>query len=751
MNGDAGKIRITVPGFEQAWTLVPMETSPCTLACPTRINARGYVSLVADGRSAEALELIRERNPFPGVCGRVCPRPCEAACTRGEVDEPVAICALKRHVFDLEMKRGKSFDYRAKKRYSDKVAVVGAGPAGLASALELARLGYPVTIFEARSDPGGMMNLIPEFRLPKRVVKRESRAILGAGIELVTGKRFGEDITWKGLRRQGYKALLLATGAWKPLWKYADAGAQGVVHAIDFLGKANEGVAATAGAAERPGRVVVAGNGMMALDAARTAIRFGAKSVKLLLGRSRELAPVLKGDLAAAEAEGVKVHFLARPERLLRAGKTLTGVRCLKLAEGAPDATGRRETTDRTGSGFSLEADLFIEAWSRGVDRRDIRGDVDLGFSILGTVAVARDTMSASGGGVFAAGDLVMGPRSVVEAIASGQRAAYGIHNFLSGECVPSPLDLSAADAEPRREFCLERHPGKATARAPMPLAEVEARRKDFAEVERGYPGAAALREAQRCLRCGPCVECDLCVDICEKKDFQIAVSDDLSLTVHAGRDFWERNSEAALLQVEDSTIEAHPVRTIVSVNEQKCLGCGRCETICGYRAIRVDILPGGRLVARVNELACKGCGNCIAGCPTGAIDQRNFERARLFGALSRIEAGATKTIFACRWASPERPALPAGSVVLETMCSGRITAGLILEAVRRGSPAVLVCGCREEECHYGFGRKNGTAAVKQCRDILGLLGLNPNIVGEASCRPDEFAAAVKRWAGRVK
>jgi len=737
----SGKIKITLPREELIWELAPLETSPCTLACPTRINARGYVSLIADGRFPEALALIRQRNPFPGVCGRICPRPCEAACRRGVHDEPVAICALKRFVFDLEMKRGVNAAVPERIHRRAKVAIVGAGAAGLSAAAKLASLGYPVTVFEAKNEPGGMMNLIPEFRLPRAVVRRESRSILDRGIELVTGVRFGKDATWNALKRRGFKALVLCTGAWKPVWKWGSPETKGVVHGLDFLAHAALEVEGT--------NVAVAGDGMMALDCARAAVRLGAARVTLVVGASRERAPFHRDDLAHAEREGVRTLFLARPSRIVTKGKRLAAVAFVKLREEGSDATGRREIREISGSEFTGEFDIFVDAHGRGIDAKGL--GFELAMSAAGTVAVDPGTHETGVQGVFAAGDLVGGPRSVVEAIASGQKAAYGVHRYLGGEAIPSPFDLTVDPDVAGREFSLERVPERKAPRESMPLEEARARKDDFREVERGYSQQAARLEAERCLRCGPCSECVLCIDVCEKKSILLRAGDDTIVDVHAERDFWSRMVDRVEIELDGERTEAAAMRTVCFVDERRCVGCGRCSEVCAYRAAHVEARPGGGFLSRVDELACKGCGNCVAVCPTGAMVQRNFEAGALAAALSSIEPGRTKIVFACHWARPARLELPKNVILVETMCTGRIPASLIADAVLRGAAAVMVCGCAEEECHYGFGRRRSAAAVAQCRELLALLGHDPGMIVEERCRRGEFREVVKRWAGRSK
>lgn len=769
---EGSRILVSLEGREGEWELLPLEPSPCTLACPTRINVRGYVSLTAEGLFEQALRLIREQNPFPGVCGRICPRPCEAACRRGEFDEPVAICALKRFVADFEMKRGINFVHTARIPTKERVAVIGAGPAGLSAALELMRSGYPVTVFEASDRPGGMMNVIPAFRLPRGIVRREVEAIIGSGIELVTGKLFGRDISWKGLRRCGYRALLLATGAWRPEWKWSSPSDKNSIHSLELLaynsitsskfedmshsaspaggGHHAAGRAGRILSRMRNARVIVVGDGSMALDTARTAVRSGSRSVRLVISRSRGLAPAPVSDLDAAEKEGVRMTFLARPVRLLRRGGAAGGVRFIRLKEVVGDDTGRCGLVERKGSEFDVEADILIDAYARSVDRAALSGEEGLDFTGGGTLAVRRDTLAAGPGGVFAAGDLVSGPRSVVEAIASGRKAARAIEEHLGGKHRPA-VSVPGGFGDSRREFVLDRFPASTSPRAVTALEEAKLRKRDFREVERGFSQLAARLEARRCLRCGPCSECEVCGDICEKKDIRLAVSGGLVLTVHAGREFWSPEPATALVEYGGRKSEAGVVRTVCDVTSGSCLGCGRCEDLCAYKAVRVELVAGGRFAAVVNGIACKGCGNCVSVCPTGAMDQLSFERARLFDDISAVVSGVTRVVFACRWAVSAEPRLPDGTILIETMCSGRVTPAMLLEAVRLGSPSVMVCRCIEDACHYGFGSGCGRRSAERARDLLCLLGLDPGLISDSECRPEGFRGLIGRWIRRKR
>lgn len=748
---DAIRIRFKESG--PVWELAALEASPCTLACPTRINVRGYVSLVADGRFAEALDLIRQRNPFPGVCGRICPRPCEAVCVRGKYDESIAICSLKRFVSDIEMRRGMDYDFPRGKSRKQLVAIVGAGPAGLSAAVALLRLGYQVTIFDAEERPGGMMNLIPSFRLPGDTVRRECKAILSSGARFVGGVRFGEDITWKLLKRRGFEALLLACGAGKPKERWKPQAPRSVIHALEILeasGCAERSKSEKISKTVEGKRIVVSGTGMMALDSARAALRLGASRVVEIVGCRRELAAFHRDDLAYAEKEGVAFEFLSKAKRLESRHGKMSSVVCVRLCESEPDSTGRREAFEKKDSEFSIEADLLIDAEAREVDFKTLGKELSFEKTPAGTVAIESETYFAGKPGVFAAGDMVTGPRSVVEAIASGEKAAYAIHRYLSGESLVSPLDLTPDKSLSKREFSLQSVPEKTLERTKMQTEKSKERKRDFREVEKGFHAQQARREAQRCLRCGPCSECTVCVDICEKKDFILELSEERSLDIHAGREFWSSSPDSVVVEAGVHSLEAKVLRTLVQVNEELCVGCGRCSEICAYRAVQVEPRAESSFIARVDEIACKGCGNCVSVCPTGALDQINFEKSTISKKLETISP-RSKVLFICRWARPAVMDLPRDVVVIESMCIGRLEPRFVVEAAMRGSRRIMIAGCLEHECHYGFGRAAGHAVVERSREILRIFGFGPKVLSEVSTDPAEFSIALDRWAWRSK
>jgi NADPH-dependent glutamate synthase beta subunit-like oxidoreductase/NAD-dependent dihydropyrimidine dehydrogenase PreA subunit len=482
--------------------------APCRTACPIGVNAQGYVALIAKGRHREALAVIRDRNPLPGVCGRVCTHPCEAACRRGEVDEPVSICRLKRYAADLELTEQAPFSWPAPPaERAERIAVVGSGPAGLTAAYELRRLGYSVTVFEAQPLPGGLLrNGIPEYRLPRAILDYEIGLFAAMGIDIRTGVRIGRDLALgQLLDDDGYSAVVLATGAPKDRAPgIPGERLPGALGALAFLAEVN-----TLGRTDVGRRVVVVGGGNSAIDAARVAVRLGAKEVTIVYRRGEQEMPALAEEVAAAREEGVKLRFLTNPVAVLEQNGRAAGLRCVTMALGEPDASGRRRPEPVPGSEHDVAADTVVFAIGQEGDAEllgDLEGIVGSGGRITVNIwqATGRDR-------IFAAGDAVRGPDSVIWAMAEGQRAALAVHASLSGEPVEMPdwtrsdYDRSAALREGIATSPRRRAPHIATAR----------RRTGFDEVEARFREKDAIAEAARCLQCGICCECGACVTAC--------------------------------------------------------------------------------------------------------------------------------------------------------------------------------------------------------------------------------------------
>jgi NADPH-dependent glutamate synthase beta subunit-like oxidoreductase/NAD-dependent dihydropyrimidine dehydrogenase PreA subunit len=409
------------------------ETPICQITCPVHLDIRGYVGLIAEGRYDEALALVRERNPLPGICGRVCNHPCEDACNRGQQDEPVAIDALKRFIADYELKlkgEGRLKPPRIPEIvHKEKVAIVGAGPAGLTVAHDLAWMGYASTIYEAAPVPGGMLWLcIPEYRLPRDIIEVEVDWIRQLGVEIKLNTPLNRDLTFDDLLAQGYSAVFLGVGAHKgrTLGVPGEEDFEGFLDCIVFLRRVN------LGDTTKPGNnVVVIGGGNSAIDSARTALRLGCDEVTILYRRSRREMPANPWEVEAAMEEGVKIHFLAAPTQILGKDGRVTGMVCVRSELGRPDASGRRRPVPISGSEFEVEADLIIPAISQNPDISFLHEGHGLEISRWDSFVVDGETGQTNRPEVFAGGDDVTGPATVIEAIAAGHRAAEGIRRYL--------------------------------------------------------------------------------------------------------------------------------------------------------------------------------------------------------------------------------------------------------------------------------------------------------------------------------
>ncbi len=485
-----------------AFTIEKRGRPPCRAACPAGVNAQGYIALIAQGKYKEALEILRETMPFAGVCGRVCTRPCEKECERGKIDQPLAIRALKRFMADYEIKAGKQPNEPIKKDKKDKVAIIGSGPAGIACAYDLVRHGYPVTVFEAAPEAGGMLRYgIPGYRLPRDIIDNEINYVKELGVEIKTGSPV-KDI--KSLSKQGYKAVFVAAGAWVSQ-KLGIEGedCQGVGHALDFLRAVNCGEEIKVGK-----RVAVIGGGNAAIDTARVARRLGAEEVRIIYRRSRDEMPAAAEEIEQAEEEGVKIDILAAPVEMLVQGGRLSGMRCIKMELGEADESGRRRPLPVEGSEFELLVDNVIIAIGQKVDREMLSPGLE--YNERGTLCVDAVSQQTNIENIFAGGDVTRGASDVISAVADGKQAAISIDHYLKG------IDLKKGRPETfRKAEDIPREGIEKQARAEAPLLAVEDRQA-FAEVELDFDEEAAQREAGRCLNCGVCSECMQCLKICE-------------------------------------------------------------------------------------------------------------------------------------------------------------------------------------------------------------------------------------------
>ena len=475
------------------WLLVP----PCKAACPGGLDVLGYIDLITQGHYEKALSLIKEKIPLPAIISRVCPRPCEAKCNRRSLDEPIAINALKRFVVDAVTSRlGQKEITPATCPKAEKVAIIGSGPAGLTAAFGLAKLGYGVTIFEALSVPGGMLTVgIPEYRLPKYLVQTEIAEIQKLGVEIRLNNPIGKNgLTIDSLWQQGYKVIFIATGAHKSLrLGVLGEDMEGVYQGTTFLKDINLGKSVKLGE-----KVAIIGGGNVAIDAARTALRLGSKEVLVVYRRSLEKMPAHREEVEAAEAEGVKIHYLAAPVKITSKGGKVTGVECIRTELGEPDKSGRRRPILVSGSEFVVDADTVISAIGEAPDLSFLDTN-KFGVTSKKTLKANSCSLATNIGGIFAGGDVVSGPATVIEAIAAGRKAAISIDKYLRGqsieyeEQVPSTIGIEAIDTDSFNK----------RNRQEMSTLPPEKRVHGFKEAQLGFTELEALSEADRCLQCG--------------------------------------------------------------------------------------------------------------------------------------------------------------------------------------------------------------------------------------------------------
>ncbi|MCR4418866.1 MAG: FAD-dependent oxidoreductase [Clostridia bacterium] len=481
-------------------------TPPCRSTCPAGTNVQGYVALISQGKFTEALEVVRRRMPFAAVCGRICHHPCEEECNRAEFDAPVAIQWLKRAAADFGEDRPPA---PPAERRPEKVAVIGAGPAGLVAAFDLAQEGFRVTVFDALNVAGGLLRAgIPRYRLPEAAVERDLAWLLAGGAELKLGVRVGQDVSFEDLRRE-YQAVLIAVGAGASRGlDVPGTDLEGVWPGLSFLREAALGDRPQVGS-----KVLVIGGGNVAVDAARTALRLGAETVEIVYRRTKEQMPAHAWEIAEAEEEGVVVHTCWVPRRILGENGRVTGMEFIRV-EPAVDAEGRFAPREIPGSERVFPADTVILAVGQATDLSFLGPESGVEVRRDGTIKVDPVTMATTAAGVFACGDVVLGPSSVVEAVGSAHEAALSVSRYLRGEDMAAGRQKETGDKlGPPPKVKVEPRPRL----EPRLLSPAE-RRTGFGEVSPGYTREEAIEEARRCLNCGICSECLQCAAACQKK-----------------------------------------------------------------------------------------------------------------------------------------------------------------------------------------------------------------------------------------
>ena len=582
---------------------------PCVQTCPAGVDVQGYIALIAMGKNREAVKLIKEKNPLPLVCGRVCVRECEAACRRNRVDDPVGIDYLKRYASDIDIEDPWTPELPPKN--GKKVVVVGGGPAGLTCAYFLTIKGYAVTLLERSPHLGGMLRYgIPEYRLPKGMLDREINWIINLGVDVKTNVKLGEDFTLQGLKEQ-FDAVFLAMGAQnaKGMGLEGEDKTEGIVGGVEFLRQLQMVDIPKLGEKE----VVVVGGGNTAIDAARSALRLGAKKVTILYRRTKKEMPAHEMEIDAAIEEGVNIIYLSAPTAILSTNGRLEGLRCIMMELGKPDASGRRSPVPISGSEYDLKCDLVVSAIGQDIDLGTVCSDGQLKATRWNTIVVddKNKTFTTSIPGVFAGGDVVTGPAVAIDAIAHGRFAAEAIDNYLTnGKAETVSMGFISRKDDfgeiPESEFL----PMIKIKKEKMKELPPEQRIKTFAEVELGFSDEQAQNETTRCLECG-CTELFDCALRKYATEFGVDI-------------------ERFIGDVRKYRVDKH--HPFITLDPNKCIACGRCVRTCSeilkisalgfvYRGFKSVVKPS--MEKKLLQTNCISCGNCIGACPTGAITEK--------------------------------------------------------------------------------------------------------------------------------
>jgi len=572
---------------------------PCKLNCPAGTDCQEYIRLIGQGKYKEAVKTIKEKLPLPASIGRVCPHPCEDACRRQMVEEPLAIAWLKSFAADIDLESDDTFKPIVDPDSGKKVAVIGGGPAGLTAAYFLRTMGHSVVILEAMPKMGGMLRYgIPQYRLPKEVLDKEIAEIASLGVEMKNNIRIGKDISFDEIK-SSYDAVLVAIGAWtsSPMGVKGE-DLEGVCGGINFLGKLALGEKIELGE-----KVAVVGGGNTAMDACRTAVRLGAKEVYVIYRRTRAEMPAADVEIEEAEEEGVIFKFLTNPVEILSADGKVSGIKLQKMELGEPDASGRRKPVAVEGAFEYIALDNVIMAIGQYANTD--------GFDAIektrkGTISADEHTFRTSLENVFAVGDATnAGADIAISAIGEAQKASVVINNFLNGVMVPYKKPYVVEREVTSEEF--EENPKQH--RAKMPLVSAEKRKTNFEEIALGFSEEQAQKEASRCLECG-------CHDYYNCKLIEYANDYDVNPSRFGG------------IKHARDMVEINPK---IEHNPNKCVLCGLCMRVCEEEVGKTVLgLLGRGFDTVVNPMFeseqaaqfCTNCGKCVELCPTGALKQ---------------------------------------------------------------------------------------------------------------------------------
>jgi len=601
--------------------------APCSMNCPAGIDIQSYLAYVANGDYENAIRTIKERNPLPLVCGRVCPKPCETECRRGLIDEAVAIDGVKRYIADYDANRNNPYIPQLAKEKDKRIAVIGAGPAGLSCAYYLRMQGYKVDIYEAAEKPGGMLMWgIPEYRLPKKTLLREVEIIQSLGVNIFYNKALGKNFTIPVLKSK-YDAVFVAIGAQKSTkMQVVNEEAEGVYGGIDFLADVVRGK----GPNLKGKRVIVVGGGNTAIDAARTSVRLGAEKVMIVYRRTREEMPAEAFEVNEADHEGVEYKFLRAPVEVIKDGNKARALRCQVMKLGEPDASGRRKPVPVEGQEEIIDADLMIAAIGQYVDTKCFDG---LDLTKWQTIKVDEEhrTYKTNIDGVFAGGDVVSGPYIAIGAIAHGLLASKAIDSYISNK----PLEKDKKDdyvfslgkklASVNINYIPQAEKVEREKNKELPVKE---RIANFSEVEYTFTEKQAVNEANRCLGCG-CLD----YDECKLRSYAEEYKADMSII----------KGDMRVRKVDDSS-------KYMLFESTKCIKCGKCIRVCdelkgvgalGFvrRGFVTDVLPARE--DKIVNTSCVECGQCEVACPSGAI----LDKAVALSKLAQFKTTSKETV----------------------------------------------------------------------------------------------------------
>ena len=577
--------------------------APCQMTCPSGLDIPTYLTLIGMGRDGEAIDVIRKDCPFPWVCGLVCTRPCEYMCVRARIDSPISIKYLKGFAAERAMSEGTYHNPVKAPDQGKKVCVIGAGPGGMSAAYYLALKGYRVRVIEQQPVAGGMLLLgIPRYRLPREIIDREVAKLIDLGVEFQFNRRFGVDTTFQDLKQKGFDAFFFAIGA-QQSFKLGIPGEKDcpqVIEAVDFLRRV------ALGDRTIPGKsVVVIGGGNVAIDAARTSLRLGCRKVTIAYRRTRKEMPADVEEVEQAEEEGIHLEFLTVPIGIALNDNEIDGLNCLRAKMVKMEGRDRMSPKPIENSEFLLEADVVICAIGQRVDDTCMQDLETLEWTRRHTIHVNMATMETDMNGVFAGGDAVTGPATVIEAIGAGKRAAESIDRYFRG--IPQPKMPSVPVRRGRVDWLEVPASTKMTLKRPeMPLLNIDRRRTTFQQVELGYSENEVREEARRCLRCDICLRCGKCVEICRDK------------------------MEVDALQMGYFDFD-HPVKTDFRITAERCIACGACAANCPTGAMQMVDKDGERILSlcgtilnRQKLVHCEDCGAVL-----GPVRYLDFVRKR--------------------------------------------------------------------------------------------------------------------------